>query len=142
MSYINILLIVMIFNLALIFFYLKTPKVSSFQALSSPRTDARQWFLFPFFQKGSKRKLHSYNKQRLLEGKQGPVVGFHQSFKPFIPELGWRDFYLRVNARSHHNVMSGNNMDNVKDNGLSNVITMNYLNKMPSVNNVYKYTDY
>jgi hypothetical protein len=82
------------------------------------------------------------NKLRLLMNDKGPEIGFHQHFKAHMPELGWRDFYLRLNGG-----IGGVNELNPK-NGKSgsttfnNIITRKYLDQLESTDNVYSKVDY
>jgi hypothetical protein len=78
-----------------------------------------------------------------LAGNMGPVQGFHQSFKQQLPELGWRNFYLRFfNGIGRVNQLQANNLRTVSGTGFNNIVTRNYLEKLPSTDNIYKYTDY
>lgn len=80
------------------------------------------------------------NKLRLLMNDKGPEVGFHQNFKPHMPELGWRDFYLRLNG-GISGVNELNPQMNGKD-GVNGVITRNYLKQLECTDNVYSHVDY
>lgn len=89
------------------------------------------------------------NKLRLLTNDKGPKIGFHQTFKPHLPELGWRDFYLRLNSGINNvELLNPQTMDDGKtltnDTSLpfSNIITNNYLSQLESTDNIYKHVDY
>lgn len=76
------------------------------------------------------------NKHRLLDNMdRGLKVGFHQHFRPYFPELGWRRLYERMN-----NSVSA--VGNLHDPLIKGVNTRNYLDVMSGVDNVYKYTNY
>lgn len=76
------------------------------------------------------------NKHRLLDNMdRGLKVGFHQHFRPYLPELGWRRLYERMN-----NTIS--DVGNLHDPLIKGVSTRNYLDVMSGVDNVYKYTNY
>ena len=82
------------------------------------------------------------NKLRLLMNDKGPEIGFHQHFKAHMPELGWRDFYLRLNGGiggvgelNPKNGKSGSTTFN-------NIITRKYLDQLESTDNVYSKVDY
>ena len=73
---------------------------------------------------------------------KGPEIGFHQHFKAHMPELGWRDFYLRLNGGiggvgelNPKNGKSGSTTFN-------NIITRKYLDQLESTDNVYSKVDY
>lgn len=84
--------------------------------------------------------FNNNNKYRLLMNNKGPKIGFHQYFKSFIPELGWRDFYLRLNSGiSNVDILNPNKKDN---NGINGVITKNYINQLECTNNVYSQVNY
>ena len=76
------------------------------------------------------------NKHRLVDNMdRGVKVGFHQHFRPYLPELGWRRLYERMN-----NSISA--VGNLHDPLIKGVSTRNYLDVMAGVDNVYKYTNY
>jgi len=78
------------------------------------------------------------NQRRLLDNMdRGLKVGFHQHFRPYLPELGWRRLYERMN-----NTVGG--VGNLQDpyRLIKGVSTRNYLDVMNSLDNVYKYTNY
>lgn len=75
------------------------------------------------------------NNKCRLAGNQGPALGFHQSFKTSLPELGWRNYYVR-------NYGGLGSSQTVKDTGISGSLTENYLSGLKSVDNIYKYTNY
>ena len=82
------------------------------------------------------------NKLRLLMNDKGPEIGFHQHFKAHMPELGWRDFYLRLNGG-----ISGVGELNPKNGksgstNFNNIITRKYLDQLESTDNVYSKVDY
>lgn len=76
------------------------------------------------------------NKHRLLDNlDRGVKVGFHQHFRPYLPELGWRRLYERMNNTVSY-------VGNLHDPLIKGVKTRNYLDVMSGVDNVYKYTNY
>lgn len=78
----------------------------------------------------------SQNQHRLLDNMdRGVKVGFHQHFRPYLPELGWRRLYERMN-----NTVTG--VGNLHDPLIKGVKTRNYLDNMNSLDNVYKYVNY
>ena len=58
----------------------------------------------------------------------GPVINFHQSFKPVLPELGWRNLYL-----SRYN-----NSEVPNDTNFDGTIIRNFLNNLDNVDNIYR----
>jgi len=80
-----------------------------------------------------------------LAGNMGPKVGFHQAFKPFLPEMGWRNFYNRFFGNSIDKVdqLRADRARSASGNGgFSNTVIRNFLDNMPSTDNIYRYTDY
>jgi hypothetical protein len=61
----------------------------------------------------------------------GPVVNFHQMFKPNLPELGWRNYYL--SKYNDYNVPMDKNFDGT--------IIRNYLDNLENVDNLYRKCD-
>lgn len=98
-----------------------------------------------FYSNGENKKndlVGKNNKLRLLMNYKGPEIGFHQHFKAHMPELGWRDFYLRLNGGiggvgelNPKNGKSGSTTFN-------NIITRKYLDQLESTDNVYSKVDY
>ena len=89
------------------------------------------------------------NKLRLLTNDKGPKVGFHQTFKPHLPELGWRDFYLRLNSGitdvellNPQTTDDGKTLTNDTSLPFRNIITHNYLSQLESTDNIYKHVNY
>lgn len=89
------------------------------------------------------------NKLRLLTNDKGPKVGFHQTFKPHLPELGWRDFYLRLNGGisgvkplNPPTTIDGRTIDKESNIAFNNIITKNYLSQLESTDNIYSIVDY
>ena len=58
----------------------------------------------------------------------GPIINFHQSFKPFLPELGWRAIYL--NNYNDYQVPPDTNFDGT--------MIRNFLNNLENVDNIYR----
>jgi hypothetical protein len=58
----------------------------------------------------------------------GPVINFHQSFKPVLHELGWRNYYLN----------KYNDYEVPKDSNFDGTIIRNFLDNMESVDNIYR----
>lgn len=97
---------------------------------------------------------HKNNKLRILANDKGPVVGFHQGFKKHVPELGWRDFYLRLNSginsvrplnpptNNDGRTLSNTTSDANVDLPFTNIITKNYLDQLESTDNIYSMVDY
>ena len=80
-----------------------------------------------------------------LAGNMGPKVGFHQAFKPFLPEMGWRNFYNRFFGNSIDKVdqLQADKARSAGGNGgFNNTVIRNFLDNMPSTDNIYRYTDY
>jgi hypothetical protein len=75
-----------------------------------------------------------HNKTRLLTNQRGVNVGFHEQFKKWLPELGWRSFYLR----------NFNGLNDLEDGGANKEKTAvnNYLSCLTNTDNVYKYVNY
>lgn len=77
------------------------------------------------------------NNKCRLAGLAGPVTGFHQSFKPSVGrELGWRNYYVRKFGGL------GTSQKAANDDGLQGSLTQNYLDSLPSTDNIYRQTDY
>lgn len=58
----------------------------------------------------------------------GPIYNFHQRFKCYMPELGWREYYL--------NNFNTNQVDYTDS--FAGTIVRNFLDNMDSVDNLYK----
>lgn len=81
------------------------------------------------------------NNKCRLAGLAGPATGFHQSFSPSVNrELGWRNYFIRKfgGLGTSQTAAANEHMDN----GLSGSLTQNYLDKLPSTDNIYRQTDY
>ena len=77
------------------------------------------------------------NNKCRLAGLAGPVTGFHQSFKPSVgSELGWRSYFIRKFGGL------GTSQKAANDDGLQGSLTQNYLENLPSTDNIYRQTDY
>ena len=75
------------------------------------------------------------NNKCRLSGLAGPATGFHQSFKPSVGrELGWRNYYVRK--------FGGLGTSQNPENGIMGSLTQNYLDSLPSTDNIYRQTDY
>jgi len=61
----------------------------------------------------------------------GPVINFHQRFKPNLPELGWRKYYL--NTYNDYQVP--------RDTSFDGYASMNFLNNLENVDNIYRKCD-
>lgn len=80
-----------------------------------------------------------------LAGNMGPKVGFHQAFKTFLPEMGWRNFYNRFFNNSIDKVeqLRADKLKSIDGNGgFNNTVIRNFLDNMPSTDNIYRYTNY
>ena len=78
-----------------------------------------------------------------LAGNMGPKVGFHQAFKPHVPEMGWRNFFLRFYGTIDKvDQLKADKLQTAAGNGFNNTVIRNFLNNMPSTDNIYRYTDY
>jgi hypothetical protein len=78
-----------------------------------------------------------------LAGNMGPKTGFHQAFKPFLPEMGWRNFYLRFFGNTDKvEQLKADKLRTAAGNGFNNTVIRNFLDNMPSTDNIYRYTDY
>lgn len=73
-----------------------------------------------------------HNRTRLLTNQRGITVGFHERFKRWLPELGWRSFYLR----------NFNGLNNLENDNKSRTSIDNYLSCLTNIDNVYKYVNY
>ena len=58
----------------------------------------------------------------------GPVINFHQRFKHFLPEMGWRSLFL--NNYSNYEV--------VPDTNFNGTVVRNYLDNLENVDNIYR----
>ena len=77
------------------------------------------------------------NNKCRLAGLAGPVTGFHQSFTPSVNrELGWRNYFIRKFGGL------GTSQKAANDDGLQGSLTQNYLDNLPSTDNIYRQTDY
>ena len=66
--------------------------------------------------------------------KLGPVKNFHQSFLncgQVLPELGWRNYYLKTNS-------SLALLDNTADNNFKGTSVNNFLNNLENTRNIYR----
>lgn len=78
------------------------------------------------------------NEKRIKADARGLKKGFHQYFRPNMPELGWRDYYIK-----HNNTLDGVCQLNKDCNpNFKNIITRSYLDKLENVNNVYQNVNY
>ena len=78
------------------------------------------------------------NEKRIKADARGLKKGFHQHFRPNMPELGWRDYYIK-----HNNTLDGVCQLNKDCNpNFKNIITRSYLDKLENVNNVYQNVNY
>jgi len=78
-----------------------------------------------------------------LAGNMGPKTGFHQAFKPFLPEMGWRNFFLRFYGTIDKvDQLKADKLRTAAGNGFNNTVIRNFLDNMPSTDNIYRYTDY
>lgn len=78
-----------------------------------------------------------------LAGNMGPKQGFHQAFKPFLPEMGWRNFYIRFFGSSDKvDQLKADRLSTTAGSSFNNTVIRNFLDNMPSTDNVYRYTDY
>ncbi len=157
MEFIEYLLLFILLNLAVLYFYQNIETICPNSQLCKSIIAYKSQTESPVQQKHS---INSFNSQRVnpqtcsridqpgvnqcrLAGNMGPVQGFHQSFKPKLPELGWRNFYLRFfNGIGRVNQLQADNLRTVSGTGFNNIVTRNYLEKLPSTDNIYKYTDY
>jgi hypothetical protein len=77
------------------------------------------------------------NNKCRLAGLAGPATGFHQSFTPSVNrELGWRNYFIRKFGGL------GTSQKAANDDGLQGSLTQNYLDNLPSTDNIYRQTDY
>ena len=78
------------------------------------------------------------NNKCRLAGLAGPATGFHQSFTPSVNrELGWRNYFIRKFGGLGTSQDYDRNYD-----GLKGSLTQNYLDNLPSTDNIYRQTDY
>jgi len=81
------------------------------------------------------------NNKCRLAGLAGPATGFHQSFSPSVNrELGWRNYFIRKFGGLGTSQTAAANEH--LDNGLSGSLTQNFLDNLPSTDNIYRQTDY
>jgi competence protein ComGC len=86
---------------------------------------------------------YMHNKYRLQENKKGPIIHFHQVFKKYMPELGWRNFYLKLNG-GIDGIKTLNPKTETEYNDLpfNNIITKKYLDNLESNKNIYSNVNY
>lgn len=78
-----------------------------------------------------------------LAGNMGPKIGFHQAFKPHVPEMGWRNFFLRFYGTIDKvDQLKADKLRSAAGNGFNNTVIRNFLDNMPSTDNIYRYTTY
>tara|TARA_Y100000389_G_C17435318_1_gene505138 strand:+ start:563 stop:1000 length:438 start_codon:yes stop_codon:yes gene_type:complete len=140
-SALQIILILFILNLVVLYFY-----QSGWITLPEKKKD-NITNAFPNNKAGNDEKFtvgnqtmmpSHQNEKRIKAGARGVKKGFHQHFKPNMPELGWRDYYIK-----HNNTLDGVCQLNKECNpNFKNIITRSYLDKLENVNNVYQNVNY
>lgn len=91
---------------------------------------------------GLNYRVNGINQCRLA-GNMGPKVGFHQAFKPHVPEMGWRNFFMRFYGTIDKvDQLKADKLRTASGNGFNNTVIRNFLDNMPSTDNIYRYTTY
>lgn len=131
LTFLEWLLIFLLINLVILFWYQRNGCLASCFGgnCDAPKKES-------FGDPGQVMIPEMQNKHRLLDNMdRGVKVGFHQHFRPYLPELGWRRLYEKMNNTVTH-------VGNLHDPLIKGVKTRNYLDVMSSLDNVYKYTNY
>lgn len=140
-SALQIILILFILNLVVLYFYqsgwITLPEKkndNTTNALQNNEGEKDEKFTV-----GNQTMMPSHqNEKRIKADARGVKKGFHQHFRPNMPELGWRDYYIK-----HNNTLDGVCQLNKECNpNFKNIITRSYLDKLENVNNVYQNVNY
>lgn len=140
-SALQIILVLFILNLVVLYFYqsgwITLPEKkndNTTNALQNNEGEKDEKFTV-----GNQTMMPSHqNEKRIKADARGVKKGFHQHFRPNMPELGWRDYYIK-----HNNTLDGVCQLNKECNpNFKNIITRSYLDKLENVNNVYQNVNY
>jgi len=140
-SALQIILVLFILNLVVLYFYqsgwITLPEKkndNTTNALQNKEGEKDEKFTV-----GNQTMMPSHqNEKRIKADARGLKKGFHQHFRPNMPELGWRDYYIK-----HNNTLDGVCLLNKECNpNFKNIITRSYLDKLENVNNVYQNVNY
>ena len=140
-SALQIILVLFILNLVVLYFYqsgwITLPEKkndNTSNALQNNEGEKDEKFTV-----GNQTMMPSHqNEKRIKADARGVKKGFHQHFRPNMPELGWRDYYIK-----HNNTLDGVCQLNKECNpNFKNIITRSYLDKLENVNNVYQNVNY
>lgn len=141
-SALQIILVLFILNLVVLYFYqsgwitLPEKKKNNNTTNALPNKEGEKEEKFTV---GNQTMMPSYqNEKRIKADARGLKKGFHQHFRPNMPELGWRDYYIK-----HNNTLDRVCQLNKECNpNFKNIITRSYLDKLENVNNVYQNVNY
>ena len=146
-SALQIILVLFILNLVVLYFYQsgwinlpekKNESTNNYMSTSLQNNEEEEE-QDEKFTVGNQTMMHNHqNKKRIKTDARGVKKGFHQHFRPNMPELGWRDYYIK-----HNNTLEGVCQLNKDCNpNFKNIITRSYLDKLENVNNVYQNVNY
>jgi len=140
-SALQIILVLFILNLVVLYFYqsgwITLPEKKNDNTTNAlPNKEGEKDEKFTV---GNQTMMPSHqNEKRIKADARGLKKGFHQHFRPNMPELGWRDYYIK-----HNNTLDGVCQLNKDCNpNFKNIITRSYLDKLENVNNVYQNVNY
>ena len=140
-SALQIILVLFILNLVVLYFYqsgwITLPEKKNDNTTNAlPNKEGEKDEKFTV---GNQTMMPSHqNEKRIKADARGLKKGFHQHFRPNMPELGWRDYYIK-----HNNTLDGVCQLNKECNpNFKNIITRCYLDKLENVNNVYQNVNY
>ena len=140
-SALQIILVLFILNLVVLYFY-QSGWITLPEKKNNNTTNAlpnKEGEKDEKFTVGNQTMMPSHqNEKRIKADARGLKKGFHQHFRPNMPELGWRDYYIK-----HNNTLDGVCQLNKECNpNFKNIITRSYLDKLENVNNVYQNVNY
>lgn len=140
-SALQIILVLFILNLVVLYFYqsgwITLPEKKNDNTTNAlPNKEGEKAEKFTV---GNQTMMPSHqNEKRIKADARGLKKGFHQHFRPNMPELGWRDYYIK-----HNNTLDRVCQLNKECNpNFKNIITRSYLDKLENVNNVYQNVNY
>lgn len=142
-SALQIILVLFILNLVILYFYqsglINIPEKKNKSNTNNTNPTTLQNKENEKFTVGNQTmKPNHQNEKRIKGGSRGIKKGFHQHFRPNMPELGWRDYYIK-----HNNTLDRVCQLNKECNpNFKNIITRSYLDKLENVNNVYQNVNY
>lgn len=140
-SALQIILVLFILNLVVLYFYqsgwITLPEKKNDNTTNAlPNKEGEKAEKFTV---GNQTMMPSHqNEKRIKADARGLKKGFHQHFRPNMPELGWRDYYIKQN-NTLDRVCQLNKECNPN---FKNIITRSYLDKLENVNNVYQNVNY